>query len=103
MDRDPTRVTEQPALTTSTGRSWLIVGGLFALVSLAVLIPLAVLLSSLAATVGAVVVGALYLAMVASRLLVRPGRVRLGVLACERLVMAAVALGAVFITAATAA
>ena len=30
---DPTKVTNQPSLTTSTGRIWLVVGGLFALIA----------------------------------------------------------------------
>jgi hypothetical protein len=81
MDHDPTHLTEQPALTTSTGRSWLVVGGLFALVSLGVLIPLAVIQHSLAATVGAITVTVLYLAMVAVRLVVPVGRLRLAILA----------------------
>ena len=103
MDHDPTRLTEQPALTTSTGRIWLVVGGLFALVSVGVLIPLAVIQHSLAATVGAIAVVILYLAMVAVRLVVPVGRLRLAILAGEMLAMAAVALITVFITAASAA
>ena len=38
---DPTRLRDQPALTSSHGRSWLILGGLLTLISLGVLVPMA--------------------------------------------------------------
>lgn len=96
---DPTRVREQPALTTSTGAIWLIVGGLFAVVSLGVLIPMATLPGGTVAVVAAIIVGALYLAMVVVRFAVPSGRRRLGMLAIGMLLIAAVALGAVLIVA----
>lgn len=99
MDDDPTLVRNQPALTTSTGRVWLILGGLFAAVSLAVLIPMTALPPGGVALSAAIVVGLLYAFMVAARLAVRPGRVRLGLMAAGMIAMAIVALGAVLIVA----
>jgi hypothetical protein len=96
---DPTRVREQPALTTSTGAIWLIVGGLFAVVSLGVLLPMATLPGGTVAVVAAIIVAALYLGMVIVRLAVPPGRRRLSVLAIAMLTIAVVALGAVLIVA----
>lgn len=96
---DPTRVREQPALTTSTGAIWLIVGALFAAVSLGVLIPMSSLPGGTVAIVAAIIVAALCLAMVVVRFAVPPGRRRLGMLAVGMLLMAAVALGAVLIVA----
>jgi hypothetical protein len=99
---DPTRVREQPALTTSTGAIWLIVGGLFAAVSLGVLIPMATLPGGTVAVVGAIIVAVLYLGMVAVRFAVPSGRRRLGMRAVGMLLIAAVALGAVLIVAGSA-
>lgn len=101
MTDDPTRVRNQPALTTSTGTVWLIVGGLFAAISLVTLILLIELPPPGVALTAAIAVGALYLAMVATRLLATRHRLRL--LAAEMLLMAAVALGATLIIAANAA
>lgn len=92
-DDDPTLVRNQPALTTSTGKEWLIVGGLFAAIAIAVLVVLE-------SYVAAIVVGALYLAMIATQLKAPKHKLRL--LAAEMLLMAAVALGAVLIVAASA-
>ena len=102
---DPTRVREQPALTTSQGRSWLILGGLLTLISLGVLVPMAVmgLPPTGVAPTAAGVVAALYLGMVIVRFATPPGRLRLGLLALEMLGIAAVALLAVVIVAQRAA
>lgn len=99
---DPTAVREQPALTTSTGAIWLIVGGLFAAVSLGVLIPMATLPGGTVAVVAAIVVATLFLGMVIARFAIPPGRRRLGTLAATMLLIAAVALGGVLIVAASA-
>lgn len=100
-DLDPTRVTSQPSLTTSTGRIWLVVGGLFALIAAVVLV---FLLSfppaGLAATALALVV-LLYAAMVITQLVTRRGRPRLGILAALMIAMALVSLGSVLVLAAT--
>lgn len=93
MTDDPTRIRSQPALTTSSGRIWLIVGGIFAVISLAVLIPMTSMPPPGVALTGACVVVALYAAMVITRLLVERRRLRLGLMAIFMLVMAAVALG----------
>jgi hypothetical protein len=99
MSDDPTRITNQPALTTSTGRIWLIVGGLFTAISLGVLIPLTTLPPPGVALAAAIVVAGLYLGMIVVRLTVSPGRLRLGMLAIGMLGIAVVALGAVLVVA----
>lgn len=99
---DPTRVTEQPALTTSTGRIWLIVGGLFTAIALAVLIPMTGLPPHGVALGAAIVIGALYAGMIVVRLAVPPGRRRLGLLAIGMLLIAAVSLVAASIVAVAA-
>jgi hypothetical protein len=99
MTNDPTRIRNQPALTTSTGRIWLIVSGLFTAISLAVLIPMTALPPRGVALSAAIVDGILYLGMVAARLALRPGRLRLGLMAVAMLAIAIVSLGAVLIVA----
>jgi hypothetical protein len=102
MTDDPTRIRSQPSLTTSSGRVWLVVGGLFALVALAVLVPMTALPPPGLALVGAIGVIALYLAMVATRIFAPSGRLRLALLASAMLGMAALALVVVAIVAAAA-
>lgn len=99
---DPTAIREQPALTTSTGAIWLIVGGLFVAIALGVLIPMTTLPSGIVALVASTVVALLYLGMLVARFAIPPGRRRLGVLATAMLLIAAVTLGAVLIVAASA-
>ncbi|MHB1172925.1 MAG: hypothetical protein ACYCZY_10635 [Lacisediminihabitans sp.] len=89
---DPTKVTNQPALTTSTGRIWLIVGGLFAAIALAFLIPMLALGSPGVALFGIVAVSALYITMIVVRLSTGPGRLRLGLMASSMLAIALVSL-----------
>ena len=101
MTDDPTRIRNQPALTTSTGRIWLIVGGLFLGVSLGVLIPMTALEPRGVALVVTVIDVVLYLVIVAARLFIGPGRRRLGVMAIALLVIAAVSLTGVLIVAGT--
>lgn len=96
---DPTLVRNQPALTTSTGRSWLIVGALFTVISLAVLVPMTALPPSGVAPTAAIVDVVLYLAMLAARFTVAPGRRRLGLMAAALLAIAAVSLVAALIVA----
>jgi hypothetical protein len=103
MMNDPTRLTNQPALTTSTGRSWLIVGGLFTAIALGVLIPMTTLAPSGVALTGAIVVAALYLGMLVVRFTVAPGRRRLGLMASGMIGIALVSLVTAGIVAATAA
>ena len=98
---DPTKVTSQPALTSSTGRIWLVVGGLFALIAAGVLVWLMPLAPHGLAGVALAVVVLLYAAMVVTQLLTRRGRARLGVLAGLMLGIAAVALVSILIIAAS--
>ncbi|MCU1413730.1 MAG: hypothetical protein JWN80_1070 [Microbacteriaceae bacterium] len=102
MSNDPTRLTNQPALTTSTGRSWLIVGGLFTAIALGVLIRLTVLPPVGVALVAAIVVAVLYLGMLVVRFTVHPGRRRLGLLAVGMIGIALVSLVATGIVTAAA-
>ncbi len=100
MSDDPTRMRNQDALTTSSGRIWLIVGGLFAAICLAVLIPMTFLpAGSGIAAAGAIAVTVLYAAMVIVRLVAPSGRLRLRVMAAAMIVMAALALVAVWLVA----
>lgn len=99
---DPTRIREQPALTRSRGTIWLVVGGLFAAVALAMLIPMTRLPNGGVALASAIVVAALYLGMVVARLAVPEARRRLNLLAIGMLLIAAVSLTGVAIVAASA-
>ena len=98
---DPTRVCDQPALTTSRGLSWLILGGLLTLISLGVLVPMAVLRMPPLGVAGtaAVVVAVLYLCMILVRFSTPPGRLRLALLAVDMLAIAFVSLLAVLLVA----
>jgi hypothetical protein len=96
-DFDETKVTNQPALTTSTGRSWLVMGGLFTAIVLALLIAMTTLPPPGVAFVAAFVVAALYLGMIVVRLTVAPGRRRLAFLSAGMLAIAAVSLVAALI------
>jgi hypothetical protein len=93
---DPTRQRDQPALTTSSGLIWLVVGGIMAAISGGVLI-------ALGAWPAAVVIAALYLGMLLVRFAAPPGRVRLGLLAVLTLAIAGIALISVMVLAAGAA
>ncbi|WP_136640981.1 hypothetical protein [Subtercola vilae] len=97
---DPTKVTNQPSLTTSTGRMWLIVGGLFALIAAAVLIWVLPFEPHGLAAIALAVVVLLYAGMVITQLVTRRGRLRLGILAALMLTIAAVALVTLLIIAA---
>jgi hypothetical protein len=94
---DPTWVRNQPSLTTSTGRIWLIVGGLFAVIAFALLVAMGTLhpLGYWAAAI----IALLYAGMLLVRAWVTPVRLRLGLLAALMLIIAALALGAVLFIA----
>lgn len=96
---DPTKATNQPALTTSTGRIWLVMGGLFALIAAVVLVFLLPLAPHGLAAAALGVVVLLYVAMIVTQLLTRRGRARLGVLAVLMLAIAAVALVSILVIA----
>jgi len=98
---DRTRMGDQPALTSSRGLSWLILGGLLTLVSLGVLVPMAVQRMQPTAVPGtaAVVVGVLYVCMLIARFATPPGRLRLTLLAVDMLAIGFVSLLAVLLVA----
>ncbi|MEX1079442.1 MAG: hypothetical protein WED09_10080 [Homoserinimonas sp.] len=75
------KVTTQPALTTASGRTWLIVAGIISVLSLVFLWFMRELEPLGAAAIGMVTVIAIYLAMVAIRFGVRAPRARLWSLA----------------------
>lgn len=99
---DPTLMRNQPALRTSNGNVWVLMGGLFAAASL---IPLVMFMirgneaSKGAAIVVAVIVVALYGAILIARFAIEPGLVRLRTMAASMLTMAAVALVGVWVSA----
>jgi hypothetical protein len=79
--QDPTRMRNQPALTTSSGRSWLVVGGLATVLITGTMIALWLRLGLTAALVGAIVTVVLFAAMIVVRFFVDHRRRRLGLLA----------------------
>jgi hypothetical protein len=85
-----TRVRDQPSLNTSTGKSWLILGGLLAMISVVVLVPLLPLKPAGLGLFGICACVALYAAMVVVRLNARPGRWMLGWLATLMIAIALV-------------
>jgi hypothetical protein len=99
--RDPTRLRNQPSLTSSSGTIWLVVGGVFSAIALAFLIPMTQLPPPGVALATACLVVLLYVGMVLVRVLVFPGRRRLGMLAVGMLGIAAVALTGMLIVAGT--
>ena len=90
---DPTLIRNQPSLTTSSGLIWLVVGGLFAAISIVVLSFLVGLEPAGLALGGIIGTAVLFLSMIVVRLLVVRQRLRLGLLATAMLLMAAITLG----------
>jgi hypothetical protein len=86
------RVRDQPALTTSSGKSWLILGGILALLSVVVLVTLLGAQPAGVALVGICVTVALYAGMVVVRVNAHPGRGMLGALAALMIAIALVGL-----------
>lgn len=93
---DPTQVRNQPALTTSHGLEWLVIGGISAAICVGVLL-LQWQTNAAVAVGGAVVVAALYVAMVVVRFAVPRLRVRLATLAALLGVMMVVTIAALFV------
>lgn len=99
---DPTKMANQPALRTSSGRVWIVVGALFAAASL---VPFGLLIfagdgrSRPIATVAAVLVVVLYALLLVCRFTLRPGPGRLRAMAACMLTMAGVALVGIWICA----
>lgn len=87
---DPTKVRDQPSLRSSSGRVWIVTGGLFLCVILVVLawivvgggtaVPVAITTAALAV--------ALYVVLLVARLVARPGKVRLRIMAAAMIGMA---------------
>ncbi|HEU4808404.1 MAG TPA: hypothetical protein VFT01_09085 [Homoserinimonas sp.] len=75
------KVTKQPALTTASGRTWLIVAGIISVLSLVFLWFMRELEPLGAAAIGMVMIIVIYLVMVAIRFGVRAPRMRLWSLA----------------------
>jgi hypothetical protein len=102
---DPTRQSDQAALTTSHGTIWLVVGGISALVSLGVLIPMVIagLPPHPVALIAAIIVALSYAGMIVARLAARPGRTRLTILLVLMLVLVGVALVGCLVVAAASA
>ena len=94
------RVRDQPSLTTSTGRSWLILGGLLAVIAIAVLVPLLSQQPGGVALFGICAIVALYAAMVVVRVNARPGRGMLAWLAAFMIAIAIVGVVCVGVVAA---
>jgi hypothetical protein len=88
---DSLRVRDQPALTTSSGRIWLLLGGLLALVTVVVLTTLLSSEPQGVALTGIVLTLALYVVMLLA-MLVSAARRRLGVMAFGMIGIALVAL-----------
>ncbi|MCU1470683.1 MAG: hypothetical protein JWQ39_1832 [Glaciihabitans sp.] len=95
------RVRDQPALTTSSGRSWLLFGGILGLIAVVVLVPLLPDPPSGLALFGICAIVALYAVMVVVRVNAHPGRGMLAVLATLMIAIAIVGLVCVGIIAAT--
>ena len=100
MSDDPIRVRNQPALTTASGTTWLIIGALFSGVSIVMLVALAPLPPQGLAVLAIAVIVALYVTMVAVRFLVQARKRRLRLIAASFLAIAFVALGSVVAIAA---
>jgi hypothetical protein len=96
------RVRDQPALTTSSGRSWLVLGGILALIAVITLVAMFGSPPAGVALIGICAIVALYAAMVIVRVNVHPGRGMLGWLAAIMIAIAVVGLVCVGIIAGTA-
>jgi len=95
MSDDPTRVRNQPSLTTASGSSWLIVGALFASISIAMLAALAMLPPPGLALAAITTIVALYAAMLVVRFVVHARKRRLKLIAACFLSIAVIGLGSV--------
>ena len=91
-EHDPTRMSNQPALRTSRGAIWLVVGGILGAIALTEFILLLGGATLVLPVVGIIVVAALYLAMVVCALAIPASPARLRVLAGLMIAIALVAL-----------
>lgn len=95
------RVRDQPSLTTSSGRSWLLLGGILGLIAILVLVPFLPDQPAGLALFGMCAIVALYAAMIVVRINARPGRGMLALLAALMIAIAVVGLVCVGVIAAT--
>ncbi|WP_150308461.1 hypothetical protein [Planctomonas psychrotolerans] len=98
---DPTLMRNQAALTTASGRSWLILGGILAAVSVGTLAFFVDAEPTGLALYGIATVVVLYAGMVGARLAVPRGPKRLRLLAVLMILIAIVGLGCVLVLAMT--
>lgn len=98
---DPTRVRNQPALTTSSGSIWIVLGAILTVVCVGVLLAL-VPLNPAVAWIGLVLAALLFVALVVARFTTSAGRRRLVVMASCFAGIAAVTLICVVILSGTA-
>ncbi len=96
---DPTKVRNQPSLTTSSGRIWLVTGGIFTIVSVAVLFFLRGTEPPGLAETSIVVDVLLYAGMLLCVAWVTRPRLRLGLLAGLMLAIAAMSLVGILVIA----
>ncbi|RZT64330.1 hypothetical protein EV140_0574 [Microcella alkaliphila] len=89
---DPTRVRAQPQLTTASGTVWVVMGLITSVLVGGMFVALWARLDSSVALVGAAIAAALTLGMLVARFAVRPGRLRLALLAAAFLTMIASSL-----------
>lgn len=89
---DPTRVRAQPQLTTASGTVWVVMGAITAVLVGGMFVALWARLDSSVALVGAGLAAALALGLLIVRVVVSPGRLRLGLLAALFLTMIASSL-----------
>jgi hypothetical protein len=93
---DPTQVRNQPALSTSSGREWLVIGGITAVICIVVLV-FQVSAGAFLALIGAALVVVIYAAMVVVKETVKRPRRRLGILAALLLTMTLVTMAALLL------
>ena len=85
---DSPNISDQTALTTSSGKIWLVTGAILAAISIAVLIPMLWMTPPGVAAGGIFAVGVFYTAMIPVRLGVRTLRVRLWAMAALMILIA---------------
>ncbi|WP_181276185.1 hypothetical protein [Brevibacterium oceani] len=88
------RISDQPALRSSSGTIWIVAGGIFLIVVGSVLTAIIVTGSTAVPTAitTIVIAGVLYLILLIARFVFRPGRVRLWVMAGAMIGMAVASL-----------
>jgi hypothetical protein len=102
MSNDPMRMRNQPALRTSSGLRWLVVGAALTAIALVILVPMTEMPPTGVAGAAIIADLALLAGMVVARLVVPHGAVRLRVMAVALGCIAIVSLGAVLMVATAA-